>query len=211
MLHPMKIPELRARAIVLSTVTLLFLLLHSATAITNSKPSRQLHRSPLQFIRSSCIHARYPNLCLRSLSSYSGPASPRCIAQAAVRTSLFNARSVSYFLRTRVPGRAHLSKLERAALNDCVEQISDSVYELRKTLGELQHLKLGESTFRWRLSNAETWVSAALTDDDTCLDGFDEADGSVKTQVRRKISQVARLTSNALYMINRLDDSRGRP
>ncbi|KAK4756631.1 hypothetical protein SAY87_006758 [Trapa incisa] len=208
MLHPLNILGLRLAAII---GLLLLFLLHSAAANPSRHRHRHRHRAPQQLILSSCIHARYPNLCLRSLSSYSGPASPRCIARAAVRASLSRARSVSYFLRTRVPGRDHLSKLERVALNDCIEQISDAVFELRRTLGELQHLKLGEPTFGWRLSNAETWASAALTDEDTCLDGFDETDGLVKTQVRRKINRVARLTSNALYMINRLDDRRGRP
>lgn len=83
------------------------------------------------------------------------------------------------------------------------------MYELRRSLGELQHLK--QATFRWQLSNAETWVSAALTDEDTCLDGFDGVNGKVKTEVQRRITRVARVTSNALYMVNRLDYSRSRP
>lgn len=111
------------RAILLSTLTLL-LLVYSSTAI----PS---HRTPQELVRLSCIHARYPSLCLHTLSSYSGPANPRSIAQAAVRASLSCARSTSGFLRTRVPGRAHLSKHERAAVNDCVEQVSALQGQLR--------------------------------------------------------------------------------
>lgn len=71
-------------------------------------------------------------------------------------------------------------------------------------MGELQGLKKGGEAFRWHLSNAETWVSAALTNEDTCLDGFQGVDGVVKADVRRKISRVARVTSNALSLINRL-------
>ncbi|OWM84063.1 hypothetical protein CDL15_Pgr009310 [Punica granatum] len=194
-------PTPKFRATMLSTLTLLLLFLCSSDA----SPS---HRGPQDLIRSSCVHAQYPDLCLHTLASYSGPANPRSIAQAAVKASLSRARSVSGFLRTQAPGKAHLSKREQAALNDCVEQLSDSIDELSRTLGELQHLK--GKTFRWQVSNAETWVSAALTNEDTCLDGFDGVDGKVKTDVRHKITRVARLTSNALYMINRLDESRGR-
>ncbi|KAJ6993524.1 hypothetical protein NC653_016609 [Populus alba x Populus x berolinensis] len=61
------------------------------------------------------------------------------------------------------------------------------------------------------MSNAQTWVSAALTNEDTCLDGFHEVESKAKDDVKRKITNVARVTSNALYMINRLDESRGRP
>lgn len=69
--------------------------------------------------------------------------------------------------------------------------------ELRKSLEELQHLR--PETFRWQMSNAMTWVSAALTDGDTCLDG-----GSVRLDVKRRVTDLAMVTSNALYMINRL-------
>lgn len=100
------------------------------------------------------------------------------------------------------------SKRERAALSDCVDQMAESVDELSETLGELKHLR--EETFEFQMSNAQTWVSAALTDEDTCLDGFEGVDGRVKSDVKGKITNVAKVTSNALYMINRLGQSRGR-
>ncbi|KAG9147552.1 hypothetical protein Leryth_007343 [Lithospermum erythrorhizon] len=83
----------------------------------------------------------------------------------------------------------------------------DSVYNLRKTLNELQHLR--RDSFEWQMSNAETWVSAALTNEDTCLDGFKEIDyWKVKVDVKKKISNIAKVTSNALYLITLLDQSR---
>ncbi|GFY98552.1 plant invertase/pectin methylesterase inhibitor superfamily protein [Actinidia rufa] len=161
-------------------------------------------KKPQDLVQSSCIHASYPDICLRTLSSYSSAAnSPRDLAQAAVKVSLSQARKVSDYLATlRTTG----SKREQGAVHDCVDQVTDSVDELRKTLAELQHLKSG--TWRWQMSNTETWVSAALTNDDTCLDGFKEIHGNVKADVKRKITHVARVTSNALYLINRLDQTR---
>ncbi|KAH6779178.1 Plant invertase/pectin methylesterase inhibitor superfamily protein [Perilla frutescens var. hirtella] len=153
-------------------------------------------------VRRSCVHASYPDVCLRTLSSYGGAAStPRDLAQVAVRVSLAQVRRASEFLsEVKSSGRR-----EQGALNDCVEQMGDSVEELSKTLSALEHLRRG-ADFRWQMSNAETWVSAALSNEDTCLDGFKEIDGKVRSDVRRKITGVARVTSNALYFINLLDD-----
>lgn len=95
------------------------------------------------------------------------------------------------------------NKREKGAVKDCATQLSDSVDDLRKTLGELKKLRRG--TFKWQMSNAETWVSAALTNEDTCLDGFKEIEGKVRSDVKRKVTNVAKVTSNALYLINRLD------
>lgn len=61
------------------------------------------------------------------------------------------------------------------------------------------------------MSNVQTWVSAALTNEDTCVDGFQDVDGKVKSDVKRRITNVAKVTSNALCMINQLDESRGKP
>ncbi|KAL5572310.1 hypothetical protein UlMin_021907 [Ulmus minor] len=163
-------------------------------------------------VRSSCVHANYPTICLQTLSSYSGPAkTPRDLALAAVNVSLARATRVSKYLNGigNANTNAGASKRQRSALSDCVEQIGDTVNDLSKSLSELQHLR-GE-TFRWQMSNAETWVSAALTNEDTCLDGFQDVGGKLKEDVKRKVTNVARVTSNALYMINRLEETRREP
>lgn len=186
----------------LSVMMLIFIIINPflfSAAVKNHNASSS--SPPKDLVQTSCAHASYPNICLRTLSSYSGPANtPRDLAQAAVKVSLSRARKASGYLK-KLQSR---SKKEQGALNDCVEQIGDSVDELSKTLSELKHLHTG-SGFRWQMSNAQTWVSAALTNDDTCLDGFKEIDGKVRSDVNRKITNVARVTSNALYLINRLD------
>ncbi|KAL4278438.1 hypothetical protein GQ457_03G018520 [Hibiscus cannabinus] len=98
-------------------------------------------------------------------------------------------------------------RLVNLPLSDCVEQISDSVEELSMTLGELKHLR--EETLGFQLSNAQTWVSVALTNEYTCLDGFEGVEGKVKSEVKRKMSNVVKITSNVLYMINMFDESYG--
>ena len=184
-----------------------FLLLTALLPFLSGSATASKSGAPQDLVRSSCIHASYPGICLQTLSSYPGPANtPRDLAQAAVKVTLSPARKVSNYLTTSVTGK---SKRERAALSDCVEQIAESVDELSKTLGELKHLSSGE-TFEFQLSNVQTWVSAALTNEDTCLDGFEGVDGKVKSGVKKKITNVAKVTSNALYMIKRLDESRGR-
>ncbi|MED6114073.1 hypothetical protein PIB30_076823 [Stylosanthes scabra] len=199
-----------------------------------SPPSKNNRSNNAQdLVRSSCVHTRYPSICLRTLSNYAGPAnSPLDVARAALRVSLAHARRASRYLKSLQspgsgpgPGPSPLgpkSKRQRVALSDCIEQMADSVDELKRSLEELQHLKT--ATFEWQMSNAQTWVSAALTDGDTCLDGFGDgiSGGSrggggnerdkMRRSVKRRVTDVARVTSNALYMINRAGETRpGKP
>ncbi|KAF3505888.1 hypothetical protein F2Q69_00000880 [Brassica cretica] len=115
-------------------------------------------------VHSSCMHASYPFLCIRTLSTYSGPTitNRRELAQATVKISLCHAKAAAKKLAAvrDTVGK----KREKAA----VEQRAD-VGELSRTLGVLKHLRVSGGSvneFRWQMSNARTWASAALTDDD---------------------------------------------
>lgn len=99
---------------------------------------------------------------------------------------------------------ASLTPKEAAALSDCVEEIGDSIYELQRSIKEMNGG--GSSNFGLQMSNIQTWVSSALTNEDTCMDGFSvegkNGGGNVKSKVRRHIVRVAHMTSNALALIN---------
>ncbi|GAA0146102.1 hypothetical protein Leryth_009197 [Lithospermum erythrorhizon] len=174
-----------------------------ASSLPCSTPNKHKNKNEQKdLVYSSCANASYPNLCIQTLSSYSGKANtPSDLAKAAVGVSLAKARNVSESLETL---KGH-TKREINTLNDCMEQVGDSVYDLKKTLNELQHLR--RDSFEWQMSNAQTWVSAALTNQDSCVDGFKEIDWKVRADLKKKISIVAKVTSNALYLINLLDES----
>lgn len=92
---------------------------------------------------------------------------------------------------------------EVAAMKDCIEELSESVDELRNSITEMRKLK--GSNFNLIVSNIQTWVSAALTDEDTCTDGFEgkRMNGNLKITVKGRIVNVSQLTSNALALINK--------
>lgn len=95
-----------------------------------------------------------------------------------------------------------LKPREAAAIVDCVEVIGDSVYELKRSIGEMDNAT--SSDFSMVMSDIQTWVSAALTNDNTCMDGFAEEaiNGNVKIIVGRHVVKIAHLTSNALALVN---------
>ncbi|XVF08441.1 hypothetical protein REPUB_Repub07fG0004000 [Reevesia pubescens] len=95
-----------------------------------------------------------------------------------------------------------LKPREVEAMQDCVEELSDTIDELRRSISEMGQIK--GSNFGLMINDMQTWVSAALTDENTCSDGFQGNNmyGNVKTAVRTKIVTIAHLTSNALALIN---------
>lgn len=156
-----------------------------------------------EFIRTSCKATTYPDLCYSSLSSHASAigADPELLAHTALDVALESAQSTSAAM-VKIAGRRDLTPRETGAMRDCVEELGDSVAEIKRSLGEMKQLKGPD--FSFKISNIQTWVSAALTDENTCTDGFagKSMSGEVKTVVGEQIVKVAHLTSNALALVN---------
>ncbi|XVF08437.1 hypothetical protein REPUB_Repub07fG0003600 [Reevesia pubescens] len=158
------------------------------------------------FIKASCSATKYPALCIQSLAAFapSIQQSPRQLALTALSVSLDKAKSTQTFV-SKMKILKGLKKREYEAIKDCIDEESDSVDRLSKSVQELKHMgQTKGQDFLWHVSNVETWVSAALTDENTCVDGFaDRAlDGKVKASIRGRIINVAQVTSNALSLVN---------
>lgn len=95
---------------------------------------------------------------------------------------------------------------EYQAVRDCIDNMGDSVDRLSRSASELGQMgRAGGRDFAWHVSNVQTWVSGALTDESTCMDGFAERgmEGQAKAAIRSRITNVAQVTSNALALVNR--------
>ncbi|XP_078152478.1 pectinesterase inhibitor 9-like [Carex rostrata] len=183
----------------LLNLTLLIMVTIHATAVT-----------PIQsnFIRSSCKATRYPDLCVQSLLTYAPSVrhSPRQLAHAALTVSLTRARSTSAFIKQQFPKPDPARSRQAGAIKDCLDTMKDGVDQLRQSVQEMGQMgRVHTRRFRWHLSNVQTWVSAALTDTNTCLDSLSHNAGpTVRTAVRKRVVEVAQVTSNALALVNRL-------
>ncbi|KAG1362217.1 21 kDa protein [Cocos nucifera] len=171
---------------------------HAATPNTHGTIS-------LEFIRTSCKKAKYPSLCFNSLAAYAPTiqTSPIQLAEASLSVSLSYARDTSTMM-TRLSKGKGMSSSEAEAMSDCTESLGDSVDELKQSLKAMGHL--GGKNIKLRVNDIQTWVSSALTDENTCMDGF--ASNGMKTgernNIRSRIVKVAQLTSNALSIISGL-------
>ncbi|MFS7958510.1 putative pectinesterase [Helianthus anomalus] len=158
------------------------------------------------FIKASCQVTKYADLCFQTLSPYAATINinPMELANAALSVSLKSAKSTSKIVRELAKGR-DLSMRDGQAVADCLENMSDSVDEIKKSMVEMKDLDGPE--FNEKMGNVKTWVSAALTDEDTCMDGFEDNVGKMKEIIRGYIVNVAELTSIALSLISNISST----
>ncbi|OAY49515.1 pectinesterase inhibitor 6 [Manihot esculenta] len=158
------------------------------------------------YVRDACSVTRYQNLCIHSLASFSRIArrSPSKWARAGVSVTIGEAKNASQYLNKLKKNRLVKGNRNRIALSDCIENFQDTIDNLHKSLGVLR--KLDATSFDTQMGDIITWMSAALTDEDTCLDGFEEQ--NTRTQViqvlQNRVTRVTYITSNALALVNKL-------
>lgn len=174
-------------------------------ASTNDLWSVVSHRED-DTVREACSVTRYQDLCIHSLASFSKTAkrSPYLWARAAVSVTITETKSAIVYLARQ---EGHMQGRARTALEDCMECFHDAIDELHESLSELRDLE--SETFEYQMQNVQTWMSAALTNEDTCLDGFLGRKGRRVKALVARVANVTFFTSNALAMVNKLASSEG--
>lgn len=105
----------------------------------------------------------------------------------------------------RLKNNKRMKGRNRAAVLDCVEVFDAAIDELHRSLGVLR--RLSRRNFDSQMGDLTTWVSAALTDEDTCVEGFEGERGKVVSLLRNRVVKVGYITSNALALVNKLATS----
>ncbi|PIA63837.1 hypothetical protein AQUCO_00201280v1 [Aquilegia coerulea] len=188
----------------LSVAILMFLLPTISATHHSSNPKS----NATDFIRTSCNVTLYPDICYNSLSRYANAVKYNSgrLARIAMSVSLAQARDmlthVSSLSRQTNSGGAAAEPKTIAALHDCYETFDDAVDQMQRSIKEMSHLGTGEK-LSFHMSNVQTWMSAALTNEETCTDGFDEVlDGPMKLDVCSRATKVKKFTSNGLALVN---------
>nr|XP_010921671.1 pectinesterase inhibitor 10 [Elaeis guineensis] len=177
----------------------------------SSLPASSTAATNAHYLEAACNVTEHRALCMHSLASFSHSAAwkqknPCWWARAAVTVTLAEAKHLGRFL-AKVKHGGRMRGGRAGALADCIECFGDAVEELHSSLGELRRLEKG--TFECQMSNVETWVSAALTNQDGCLDGFGGYKGKEVGEVKAKVLNATYFTSNALALVNNLASSGG--
>ncbi|CAN1258731.1 Pectinesterase inhibitor 10 [Linum perenne] len=176
----------------------------SIAASPSPDSSRRLNPEA-EFIRTSCNSTLYPKRCYITLSPYAAEvgSDPKKLSLKALNVTLKVTKSASRLMKrmSRIKGLNHRAA---AAVADCMEEVEDAVEELGNSVAEMGGVPSQGPEFCRVISDVQSWVSAAETDDDTCTDSSAAAavNRNVKRIVERHVGRISRFTSNALALVN---------
>lgn len=167
------------------------------------------------FLRASCASTLYRLTCYDALipSGCAFQTSTVKLARAAADVNAASLKNLTArakeLVAHGVPGEAPAIAAE---IRDCASASSSASGHAKETAAELARLDaMGDaakgSQARWAVSNAKTWLSAAMTNEGTCSDGFEDAGAAATAspagkEVAAGVASVTQHTSNALALVN---------
>ncbi|XP_059636155.1 pectinesterase-like [Cornus florida] len=182
---------------------------------SSSSSSSPLLR-PIIFIKKACSNTLYPSLCFNTLSSLPlsniNSTTLHHILEFAINRTMnrvAKARHVVGFLTLQ-----ELNSQEKNALKDCLEMLDQTLYELGQAIDELvmYSASMGHHRHRHRsYGNLKTLLSAAMTNENTCIDGFSDLEtlkgqkGGHKQYLQNFLTPISRMISNCLAIIKHME------
>lgn len=198
----------------LYSLTLVFVFLASANTEITADTSPSYSKNHKIFVKTACNSTTYPDKCYKSLSSYSSTikSDPIKLCTTALKLNVNSAKEAASVIskllkksQKSAAGRKNKMLPEKLILRDCLEEMRDTIVELKQAITEMKTLRDGDSVPE-HMTNVRTWVSAALTDEGTCTDGFEEikVNKETKKKVTKVVEELATTTSNTLALIKNL-------
>ncbi|WJX85359.1 Putative pectinesterase/pectinesterase inhibitor 22 [Trifolium repens] len=162
-------------------------------------------------IAQACMNIKNQNSCLTNIQNEltrTGPPSPTSVINAALRTTINEALGAINNM-TKI-STFSVNNREQLAIEDCKELLDFSVSELAWSLGEMRRIRAGDTTAQYE-GNLEAWLSAALSNQDTCIEGFEGTDRRLESYISGSLTQVTQLISNVLSLYTQLHSLPFRP
>lgn len=156
-------------------------------------------------LKSSCSSTLYPELCYSTIAAMPGMSEKVTSQKDVIELSLnitCEAVEKNYFQIKKLSKRKNLTKREKGALHDCLETIDETLDELHEVVKDLEKYPT-KKPLKEHADDLKTLVSSAITNQETCLDGFshDGADKNVRKALLAGQLHVEKMCSNALAMI----------
>ncbi|XP_030532244.2 probable pectinesterase/pectinesterase inhibitor 34 [Rhodamnia argentea] len=193
------------RLVLLAILSLALLLSAAASATVLLLKLRPGGRSgpnltPTSAISRTCGLTRYPALCLDALAAF--PAAKAASDQDLVHIS-FNVTlqrfSRALYVSSTI-GHLPMEPRVRSAFDDCLELLDDSVDALRRSLYYVN--PRGAKSSSGSAQDVVTWLSAAMTNQDTCTEGLADVSGGVKELMSARLRDLSELVSNCLAIFS---------
>ncbi|XVF72823.1 hypothetical protein PTKIN_Ptkin12aG0151500 [Pterospermum kingtungense] len=166
----------------------------------NSDDSANL--SPkMKAVTNFCSSTNYQESCQKTLSSVNSTEPKEFVAHAILAAEQAVKKFLNYSNSLIV--QAKNESRTKMAFDDCKDMMDYAVDSLQASYSQVGNGEL--RSINDRIGDIRTWLSAVISYQETCLDGFDH-DPSLKQIMKNGNVDARELTANALVIVTKLTD-----
>ncbi|CAM8891689.1 unnamed protein product [Rhodiola kirilowii] len=201
----------RVAIISISSIILIAMVVAVTVGISqsyHSAPEKSDHAeakaaSSSKAVTALCQSTDHKQICEESLKPYAANTTdPKELIKIAFNVTMKHIKEAARKSDT-------LRELEKdprtsAALENCHEMMDFSINDVKASFNKIGAFDV--SKVDDILADLEVWLSAAITYQETCLDGFENTTGTAEGKMRDALNASSQLTSNALAMVTQLSD-----
>lgn len=152
-----------------------------------------------------CAVTQYQDSCFRSMSPFAAPPKPDPehflnVSLQITVADLVNLTSLPKSLISKVNDHG-----SQSALQDCEGLFLDALGQLNESAALIDAGPGSVVLTPVKKSNMLTWVSAAMSDIDTCVNGLEEMKSTVLSEVNARVQRSNEYLSNTLAILNNLE------
>ncbi|KAI3920685.1 hypothetical protein MKW92_021046 [Papaver armeniacum] len=212
----------RITIITVSTIILLIVVIACVAGVlirkktTESSSSPSAAAKPLtlsQSIKAVCSVTQYPDSCFASISSmYNGssnnPVDPKELFLLSLKSAVKELSGLTSLPDDIISGKINgVDRRVENALLDCKSLFDDAIDELNSSISSITNGGHDQDLLSTgKIENIKTWLSSAITDQETCLDGLTEMNTStpIHDRVESAMKNSTEFTSNSLAIVAKI-------
>ncbi|WOL16443.1 hypothetical protein Cni_G25230 [Canna indica] len=170
----------------------------SEAGSSNADGSLQTSSKAIQAI---CQPTDYKEECESSLSKHAGNVTdPKKLVELTFDFAIDKLRDG--FNHSAVLQEAAKDNRTSEALENCKELLDYAIGELRNSVDKFSNLEVAKMDDI--VDDLKVWLSAAVTYQETCLDGFQNTSGDAAASMTKALNSSSMLTSNTLAIVDQM-------
>ncbi|KAI4355358.1 hypothetical protein L6164_004139 [Bauhinia variegata] len=178
---------------------------NSSSSSDNSVPSSGL--TPASSLKAVCDVTLYPDSCYSSISSLpnSNTTDPELLFKLSLRVAVNELAKLSQYTSKINAQEPRLQE----AIDVCATVLDDALDRLNESISSLEIGGGGEKLLSTaKISDLRTWLTATITDQETCLDALEELNSTAGNKtlldVRTAMANSTQFASNSLAIATKI-------
>ncbi|KAI3717770.1 hypothetical protein L1987_69590 [Smallanthus sonchifolius] len=173
-----------------------------------SESHRSFRHRAAESIKAVCAVTKHPESCFAEVCSvdFGDVIDPEMIFNLTLRLAASEVANVSSLPKTLISKSSDLRT--GSALRDCVSLFDDALSQLSWSV-ELMRVGPGDGEkvlTEEKVADLKTWISAAMTDQETCVEGLEEMGSTDVDEVKVRVQRSSEYMSNSLAILSNMEE-----